>query len=318
MKKTLLILGAGASKDFCRIFPTGLELIKDINYHFLTEKKFPEVPESDGIYLSALMNDIVRTFGNDTILFRNIKNQLWNIQLHYEWESLRNNTNNPISIDNFIAKNIKDGKLDAKAENIIKYSIYYLLKGAEQAYNEGVHNKNENWIAELAKKISNYDFNTIFENLTVITFNYDRTFEKYFTEHLNEFISLNPNQILKLQNKVRHVYGYLGSLNEVAFDLPNSQANILKEKYKRIKLIDERQEGCLLFDNAENYKNIHFIGFGYDEANIGVINLKQFSSAAFQGTALYYTVAQLTNLKTKFNIDAENISCTQYIKKLTI
>ena len=76
MNKTLIILGAGASKDFCRIFPTGLELIKDINYHFLTEKKFPEVPEANGIYLSALMNDIARTFGNDTDLFRSIKNQL--------------------------------------------------------------------------------------------------------------------------------------------------------------------------------------------------------------------------------------------------
>src|SRR5690242_9500462 len=128
-----MILGAGASKDFCRIFPTGLELIKDINYHFLTEHKFPEVLENDGIYISALMNDIVRTFGNDVELFRQIKNQHWKIQLHYEWESLRNKQDNPVSIDNFIATKIRNGELHSKAADIIKYSIYYLIKGTEEA-----------------------------------------------------------------------------------------------------------------------------------------------------------------------------------------
>jgi len=49
LDKTLIILGAGASKDICRIFPTGLELIKDINYHFLIEKKFPEVHSENDI-----------------------------------------------------------------------------------------------------------------------------------------------------------------------------------------------------------------------------------------------------------------------------
>lgn len=318
MDKTLIILGAGASKDFCRIFPTGLELIKDINYHFLTEKKFPEVTESDGIYLSALMNNIARTFGNDTELFRNIKNQLWDIQLHYEWTSLRNNTDNPVSIDNFIATKIKDGKLDPKAENIIKYSIYYLLKGTEQAFAEGAYDKKKNWIAELAKKLSTRDFNSINENLTVITFNYDRTFDKYFAESLNEFISLNSDQISQLQKNVRHVYDCLGNLNEVAFELPNNQVNILKEKYGQIKLIDDRNKINLPFPDAEKYKKVHFIGFGYDETNIDLLNLKQFSAASLHGTAYYYTPTQISDLKTKYNIDAKDISCTDYVKGLTI
>lgn len=318
MDKTLIILGAGASKDFCRIFPTGLELIKDINYHFLTEKKYPEVNESEGVYLSALMNDISRTFGDDVELFRNIKNQLWDIQLNYEWTSLRNNMTNPISIDNFITSKIKNGELEAKAENIIKYSIYYLLKGTEQAFEEGAYDKKKNWIVELAKKLSTYDFNSINENLTVITFNYDRTFDKYFPESLNEFISLSSDQISQLQKSVRHVYDCLGSLNEVTFELPNSEVNILKEKYSQIKLIDDRNKINIPFTDADKYKKVHFIGFGYDESNIGLLNLKQFTSASFQGTAYYYTQTQISDLKTKYNIDAKDITCADYVKGLTI
>ena len=311
--KTLIILGAGASKDFCRIFPTGLELIKDINYHFLTEKKFPEVPAGNGIYLSALMNDIVRIFGNDIELFRDIKNQLWEIQLNYEWGSLRNKQDNPVSIDNFIATKIKDGKLDSKAENIIKYSIYYLIKGTEEAFAEGNYDRKKNWICELARKFSVYDYNTIKDNLTVITFNYDRTFERYFTDCLGEFISLSSDQIAHLQNNVQHVYDSLGSLNEIPFELKNERFEIIKENYHRIKLIDDRNKIDLSIPDVDKYKKIHFIGFGYDETNINLINLRQFSSASFHGTAYYYSTTQIQDLKTKYNIEANNISCKKYV-----
>ena len=311
--KTLIILGAGASKDFCRIFPTGLELIRDINYHFLTERKFPEVPLDKGIYISALMNDIVRTFGNDVELFRNIKNQLWEIQLNYEWESLRNNSDNPVSIDNFIATKIKEGKLDSKAENIIKYSIYYLIKGTEEAYAEGNYDRKKNWIRGLAEKLSIYDFNTIYYNLTVVTFNYDRTFERYFADSLGEFISLNSDQRVSFQNNVQHVYDSLGSLNEISFELKNERFEIIKENYHRLKLIDDRNKIELSFANADQYKKIHFIGFGYDPTNINLINLSQFSSASFHGTAYYYSATQIQDLKTKYSIEATDVPCKEYV-----
>lgn len=319
MDKTLIILGAGASKDFCRIFPTGLELIKEINYHFLSEKKFPAVPESEGVYLSALMNDVSRIFGNDIELFKNIKNQLWDIQLDYEWRSLRNIADNPVSIDNFIASKIKDNKLDPKSADIIKYSIYYLIKGTEQALAEGKYDLKENWIHTLVQKVSAYnDFNIINENLTVVTFNYDRTFEKYFTENLNTFIPLNSDQTNQLQDGVKHVYDYLGNLTDIPFELPNNKVAIMKKEFARIKLIDDRNKIELSFVNADKYKKVHFIGFGYDETNLGLINLKQFTNASFNGTAYYYTDTQINELKDKHNIDALNLSCLDYVNKMTI
>lgn len=280
----------------------------------MTEKKFPEVSATDGIYLSALMNDIVRTFGDDIELFKNIKNQLWNIQLHYEWGSLRNNSDSPVSIDNFIATKIREGELDPKAADIVKYSIYYLIKGTEQAFAEGNYDHKKSWIAEFAEKVATYDYGTIADSLTVITFNYDRTFDKYFAECLNEFLTLSPDQISNFQNTVYHVYGCLGSLNEISFELPNNEATTIKENYPRIKLIDDRNKNEIVVENADRYRKVHFIGFGYDQANMNLISLKQFTSASFQGTAYYYSSAQIQELKTKYNINAKDVPCQNIFK----
>jgi hypothetical protein len=316
MEKTLIILGAGASKDFCPIFPTGLELIKEINYHFLTEKKFPEVEESHGIYLSSLMNDIVRISDDDKNLFRKIKNQLWEIQLGYEYENLRNNIDRPISIDHFIAEAIRNGSLDKKAANVIKYSIYYLIKGNEQAYAERKSEATDNWILELARKISAIGFEEFSRNLTIINFNYDRTIEKYLPSYLKEFIPLGGDQIRELQHSIRHVYNSLGYLEEVPFELPNARFEIMRKYYHQLDLVDERSEDELQLDNAELYKAVHFFGFGYDETNLKKINLKRFSSAKVHGTACKLSHAQRQDLKDKFNILTEDVSCLEYVKSL--
>jgi hypothetical protein len=312
MDKTLMILGAGASKDFCRAFPTGIELIKEVNYHFNTEKKVPSVPLEEGEYLSALMNEICRTIGNDTLLFSKIKNQLWSIQLHYEHRYLRNRINDPLSIDNFIAENFKNGHLDRRAISIIKYAIYYLIKGAEQALSEGAYDLSTSWIKLLAGKLMSFDFKEILENFKVIIFNYDRVFEKYFPE----FLKLDVNHANTFANGVLHIYDYLGNLNEVPFGMANDRFEVFKDKFERIKLIEDRSNIPLVLSNADKYKNVHFIGFGYDEVNLKLLNLSQFTSANFLGTAYGMDLCEVEELKRKFLIDAKIVSCKEYVSQL--
>lgn len=314
MKKTLLILGAGASKDFCKIFPTGIELIKEINYHFLTEKKFPEVSKSDGIYLSALMNNIAAEFLCEDTLFRMIKNQLWKLQLDYEYYDLRNQNESPISIDSFIARNIKDGILDNQAVDIIKYCICYLIKGYEEAFTAGNFNRKDNWISKFAEKLSYYHCDKIIDNLTVITFNYDRIFEKFFIENLCLHQNIEPEKLLTLQNQVKHVYGSLGCLDHMPFGNQNMHSNI-KKIYKEIKLIDERNQQGINLVNADQYSEVHFIGFGYDKANMALINLNQFSSASLKGTAFGLNDSQIRKLKSDYNIVASNVNCKEYVER---
>lgn len=319
MDKTLIILGAGASKDFCRIFPSGLELIKEINYHFLTEKKEPEVKEEEGIYLSAMMNEICRVFENNISLFKKIKNRLWDIQLSYEWNNLRNKSTDAISIDQFIASEINTGKLDISSTNIIKFAISYLIKGTEQALYEGSYNLNGNWIEALSSKLTINNIDTVIQNLKVITFNYDRLFEYYFIDYLKKYNpTLSSKQIVELENNIFHVYGSLGTLAEIPFKMHNDETSFLKTTFDRIKLIDDRNNIKLIIPEAEKFIEVHFIGFGYDRTNLEKLNLNQFVSASFSGTAYYHTDTQIEEIKSSYNINAKNISCNEYFKTLDV
>lgn len=205
--------------------------------------------------------------------------------------------------------------MNDKAKRIIKYAIYYLIKGTEQAFEEGRYDKKKNWIYDLARRISSYGFNSINENLTVITFNYDRTFDKYFVESLKENLPLNSNQISQLRENVIHVYNSLGNLKEVAFELENTKVDVLKKHYDRINLVDDRGQICFKFPDADEYKNVHFLGFGYDKTNIKLLNLEQFSSAYFHGTTYGYEGKQISALKKDYKIDAKPISCWEYVEK---
>ena len=108
MKKTLLVLGAGATKDIFWFFPTGFELIKEINYHLITELQYPTNP-SEGPCLSPLMNELIRALAEPNGKFINkaipleylekneiqqffksiqiLKTQLWNEVLAFEYKS---------------------------------------------------------------------------------------------------------------------------------------------------------------------------------------------------------------------------------------
>jgi hypothetical protein len=318
MKKTLLVLGAGASKDFCGIFPTGLELIKEINYHFLTEKKYPDVPRNQGWYLSSMMNSLEKVFGDDLPLFRTIKNQLWRIQLTYEHSALRNKAEIAVSIDNFIATEIANRTLPKKSEEIIKYCIYYLIKGAEEAFAERENEKHQNWIRCLTKKVSNESFSEIQQNLHVVTFNYDRTFEKYFPTYLKEHLPLDSNEIEFLERSISHMYGYIGNLIDVPFSTPNNMDNVVAHYSKSLSLIDNRNEQSLNFKDASTIEAVHFIGFGYDETNLKRLNLPQFSNAKFVGTGLHFSTSQMDSLKSKYGIDVVDKCCSDYVTEMSM
>jgi hypothetical protein len=320
MNKTLLVLGAGASKDFCSIFMTGAELIKEINYHFLTEKKYPLVKEIDGVFLSAMMNDIVRVFGPDIELLNKIKNQVWDIQLHYEFENLRDRTEAPISIDYFVSSQIQNGLLEKEAGNIIKYCIIYLIKGLEQAISEGKHKIGDSWIKLLADEAAKHDLQTIQDNLSIITFNYDRLFEECFLRFMcKQFPNINVADLENFINRItQHVYGSLGSLQEIPFCLPNDQYWKLKYIVPKINLVDddERNINPIVVSDASTYNKIHFLGFGYDKTNIKKLNLDQFTKAFMSGTGFNLSEEQIKSLKNNYGIEVistrQNKPCFDY------
>jgi hypothetical protein len=125
--------------------------------------------------------------------------------------------------------------------------------------------------------LSNLDFH----NLKIITFNYDRVFEKRIYDLLHFICSgVSEPRILELfsQIEIIHVYGKLGNLE---FEHKNSFPQIpwqrdinlheLIEMTMPIKAMFQEKESTVRDRTTKilaDSKNIFIIGFGYDENNL--------------------------------------------------
>ncbi len=286
MKRTLVVLGAGASKDIYKPFPTGYELIREINYHLTTDKISPPRPNA-GPYLSSLMNEIVRVFG-DGILpsVSNLKTELWDEVLGYEWMDLRA-LNTPVpTIDHVIYERIQNNRLDNQARDVARFAIAYLIKGWEQALAESINMiRARSWIDVLFQKLKTYSFSDVLNNLTIVTFNYDRVFEHLAKKSIKKYFAhVSDEQIAQLiSKKVCHIYGSLGTLEESPFALKNDETERMRVAYTKCNLMDYGTTKKEWADGVD-FEYIYFLGFGYAEENLSRLNLDGFATAEKKGT----------------------------------
>ncbi|MCX5806847.1 MAG: hypothetical protein NT010_12430 [Proteobacteria bacterium] len=311
MKKTLIVLGAGASKDIHEPFPTGYELIKEINYHLTTDWICP--PETDkGPYLSALMNEINKVFTYNIMSSVHVlRSKLWEVVLHYEHEYLRSLNISGPTIDHFIYEKIQNGKLDNNARNVARFAIAYLIKGLELAlFEKNMPIQKENWIEELFKKLSKYPFDEVLEKLNVVTFNYDRVFEYFASEYIKKYYPGESDSRGQqfIRSKVCHVYGSLGTFTETPFELKNNETDKMKTAYTNCNLMDYSGKP-IQWPAGTDFENIYFLGFGYDKENLKRINLDGFITAIKKGTGK----ANITN---PYLIEVvPNKKCFQFCKE---
>ena len=315
MKKTLLVLGAGASKAFSPVFPTGSELFRNINHHFITELSLRDdiLQHKAGPYLSAMMNTMVEALGPiDLGLLRKIKSKIWKPQLGNEWKVMRNITTDPLSIDRFLAEVLKNDPDHAKATRILKFAVGYIIKGAEQAVQEGATVNEGNWIQILSDKIASIDIAEIKQCVQVFNFNYDRSFEYYLTRYLRGRIELPVDF---LSGAHHHVYGSLGPLVEVPFDMANNHRSITMTYSKGIKLIGEERVVQLL--SVKDFDAVHFIGFGYNDENLRLLGLPSSASARLSGTGQGVLPERRGALATDYGIETVDATCSDYCRQIS-
>lgn len=313
MKKTLLILGAGASKDVYSYFPTGLELIKDINSHLTVEPKHPTA-EQPGGYLSPLTNMILSSLENCSIEdIHLLKQHLWDHVRHYEYKYLRFNQKTSISIDYFIANQIEKCNLNEKSKAIAQFAISYLLIGSEEALLYILKRKSKsfgtNWIEALHEKLIRYSFDEINCNLSVVSFNYERTFSYLFSRYK----SITPMQRDIFNSKVRYIYGSLGDFKNVPFGTKND-SQTMTSVYNNFQLIDINRS-AIPWQSDERFETILFLGFGYDPINLQKLNLKIFTSAKKIGTGRNLDEKTKKSLLEKHSIEIFKGTCTELIRK---
>ncbi len=249
---TLFILGAGASHPFG--YPTGLRLRHQI------------LKETHG-------TDIIKVFRTDK------DDMIANLQ-KIEFDKFKEafSRSGVYSIDSF---------LEHRPEfmDIGKMFIAKILISCEEDENLR-KNIEENWYMYLFNRIKGSFEELAHNNISFITFNYDRSLEYFLFEAIKEQFSKGPDECVEMMKNfpIVHLYGQLDPLPWQAQEGKeySSTENILDRLIaapKNIKLISGEQdiEKSEYFQKAyrliEDAERIFFLGFSFDETNLKRLHL---------------------------------------------
>jgi hypothetical protein len=148
------------------------------------------------------------------------------------------------------------------------------------------------------------------DNISFVTFNYDRSLEYFLYDSLyNSFKEVPEPEISKCLKKLKilHVYGQIVPLkwqdSERGVDYcPPINEDLLQKAASNIKTIYEQEKNPELNDAKqllEQAKRIFFLGFGYAKENLDILQLpeKIGSYAEVYGTALGLENGEINGIK---------------------
>lgn len=144
----------------------------------------------------------------------------------------------------------------------------------------------QTWLARfvnaLTEGVSASNLDNIFDNVTIISFNYDRCIKHFLRDAFKTYYRLEDQAAAQLVKKLRifHPYGSTGELpwedqNGVSFGSDNLHGRLLPIAYK-IKTFTEQIEDEKLVEQmriaTQRAKQIIFLGFGFHRQNIELIS----------------------------------------------
>lgn len=276
-KPTVFILGAGASIPYG--YPSG----------------------------ETLVNEIISELSNKGPLFELCRELGFNESEIKEFSETLSYSGDK-SIDAFLERNPKHLKLG---------KIAITLKLIEKEDENSLFSSGrDRWYGDLVNKLKSPSVDTFVNNVSFLTFNYDRSFDHYlFISIMNSYEEIkDPKQCAKIVNKIPliHLHGNIGKLPwqesddiERSYGRNFSKLDLLKRSIatsalqsikisearhaihdisNQIKIIHEKdldkdigfQEAKKLLTNANN---IYFLGFGYHDDNLGRLNISELSAA---------------------------------------
>lgn len=282
-ENTLLILGAGASKPYG--YPTAAELRVQIIKNLLKLLK-----------TEITSNNQNSDFDNLPFI-RQVKDLIYTFD--------RSSTS---SIDLFLTRNQKYYRL---GKEIIAFLLAHYESNSK--FREEVEKPELDWYSYLYNIMteeitSPTDIAKFADNkISILTFNYDRSFEHFFYESLFNSFTTKRNEIQGLMHnfKLVHVYGKLAPLKWEGGDALDYQSEYLRINYEgfasNIKIIyDERNSvQAKISTMITEAKNIFFLGFGYAEENLKALGLDNpilHMGQRFYGTALGSTKKEITKV----------------------
>jgi hypothetical protein len=265
-KKTVIVVGAGANYDFK--FLTGAQL-KDNIVQLLRSREFlPNFFSSD--------NDYVERAEYYQVAQKVICDAL---PLHE-------------SIDNFLHSLGEVPTFGDIIKRIGKVAIAACILKAEQdcrLFNPEEHfakYKNEieaSWISRLARMLAEgrlaADRDKLFENLVIVTFNYDRCVEHFFEHAVRRQQGLHEAVAdpISASLAIHHVYGSLGPLRSTAAlttSFGDASSHTVLRAASQIRTFTEKQHSpdiAVIQDHLHSAERIIFLGFAFHQLNLELI-----------------------------------------------
>lgn len=275
-EKTLFVLGAGASRPY--VYPTGKELRHQIISRFV------------GRYSASVLR------GEKSHIVKETSSR----KVKHFCETFLKSSNK--SIDLFLSRNPSFA-----GYGILAILIMILDAELRSKFREDMDDVNQDWYSYLfdrmtADFIQEGQYHIAENNISFITFNYDRSLEHFIHESLgNSFTSVNTTEIINEVKKIRivHIYGKVADLKwqnhgeGIPYRTKPNQIWI-PDLSKNIKVIyDETSDPTI--DEARqllmNADRIFFLGFGYAEENMKLLN---FPGVVKPGQKVYGTAKGLS------------------------
>lgn len=276
---TLFIVGAGAGVE--ADMPTGPDLMaiisQKLNFYI---DRFENEYRGDLEILDAIK---VRFRGDSEA-----------IDLHFKaGRKIANGLAGAISIDNYMHTHSTNPQVQICGKLAIAKSILEAEKRSKLSLPQGSIELdlsaswlNEAWYKPFSRKLmagyQTEDVQSVFENVSVICFNYDRCIEHYLRFALSSYFGITRERAQELVEtlSIVHPYGTVGELWN-ASSLPTVeygqvlQLDSLVRAAERIRIFTEDQSDNKEIAKAKQLfaqaKHIVFLGFGYLDQNLEVL-----------------------------------------------
>jgi hypothetical protein len=319
-EKLVIVIGAGASADFRRkekddkleiAMPTGEELVRIIGnpkeIANLINYKNEARSATYSIRVGGKEYDLTSLLSPEIGQIRNILLKEYRADPFLAFIALSQLVSyyQPFSIDELLDSiekekiNIRVNNAASSKEELIKAGkeliAYFLLK----AENEKVFEDFESicWYRHLRNMIitsgaNDEEIKKNLENLTIISFNYDRSLEYFLQTRLGEFYK-------DIKPRIVYPYGYLAEEHGTEDYGKITEKDLFKkaqEMAKELKTIGEaigNEEG--IKEAIKEAEKIYFLGFGFHEqnchllANKGVIQQSTETNRGTVSKKFYYT-----------------------------
>lgn len=293
-RKIVFITGAGSSIPY--EMPSGIELLEDACKHLtfsndiINKFKDPQCFEH-----SVISQD--NSLGKDLKLLLHDNKFKPEEMINFKIDLAESNCN---SIDAF---------LEHRPEyiSIGKLIISYLLIKYEDKSKSKLKG---DWLRYLWNQIiseTNFD-NFELNNISFITFNYDRLIEYFLITSMHALYGKSINECEKKLNNISivHLHGKLGELtiednySKVKLGEEIKDYNKLKQIAENIKIITDKIDNDPEFKIATDLilaaDEVYILGLGYNQTNLNRLNLSKFGKP-IRGTGLDLTQNEINTIK---------------------